>query len=136
MAEALGIAGSVAGLIQLAAVIIAQLDDLRGAFDEVRHITDNVQSLIGVLESVKEICGKHRLEVEAQALTKRLGTYAKSCETTLTKLSQILDSFASKGIKTPMGRIDWARKKGQLRILHDRLTEGKVTLRTLTALNG
>lgn len=137
MEAGLGIPGSVAGIIQLAAAIIKQLDDLRGASDEVRHVTDNVQSLADVLESIRDIFDNHQLEIEAQALTKSLGTYVKGCERTLESMRQILHSFSSRGIKTTMGRIEWARKKGQMRTLHSRLTEGKVTLMlVLTALNG
>ncbi|RSL59469.1 hypothetical protein CEP53_005787 [Fusarium sp. AF-6] len=142
MAEALGIVGSVIGIIQITATVALRLNSLiqgiRDAPDDIRHLQKDVTNLAAVLDTTHELSGQYQ-HVEAPSLTRALKGQLGTCEKSMQDIRTFLNPLVEKasGGKKFIKMIEWNLKKGELRDLRSRLSEGKAGLNlTITSLHG
>ncbi|RSL96778.1 hypothetical protein CEP52_011275 [Fusarium oligoseptatum] len=126
MAEALGIVGSVIGIIQITATVALRLNSLiqgiRDAPDDIRHLQEDVANLAAVLDTTHELSEQYQ-NVEAPSLTRALKGQLGTCEKSMQDIRTFLNPLV--------------QKKGELRDLRSRLSEGKAGLNlTITSLHG
>ncbi|KAI8711648.1 Helo-like-N domain-containing protein [Fusarium sp. LHS14.1] len=142
MAEALGIVGSVIGIIQITATVALRLNSLvqgiRDAPDDILHLQDDVANLAAVLDTTHELSEQYQ-HVEAPSLTRALKGQLGSCEKSMQDIRTFLNPLVQKasGGKKFIKMIEWNLKKSELRDLRGRLSEGKAGLNlTITSLHG
>ncbi|RSM11288.1 hypothetical protein CDV31_006840 [Fusarium ambrosium] len=142
MAEALGIVGSVIGIIQITATVALRLNSLiqgiRDAPDDIRHLQEDVANLAAVLDTTHELSEQYQ-HVEAPSLTRALKGQLGTCEKSMQDIRTFLNPLVQKasGGKKIIIMIEWNLKKGELRDLRSRLSEGKAGLNlTITSLHG
>ncbi|KAM0424359.1 hypothetical protein ACHAPT_010506 [Fusarium lateritium] len=142
MAEALGIVGSVIGIIQITATVALRLNSLiqgiRDAPDDIRHIQEDVANLAAVLDTTLELSEQYE-QVEAPSLTKALKGQLGSCEKSMQDIRTFLNPLVEKasGGSKFIRMVEWNLKKSELRELRGRLSEGKAGLNlTITSLHG
>lgn len=135
MAEALGVASSIAGLIQLADGIVRlgyrYIRDFKDAEKSVQNLVDEVNNLAGVLHSLKNVA--HELEVQDPSLHSSSKTqHIYSCQTTLERIQSELEN-AIPEVKTISQKLKWPFKKGTLAELLGEIQNHKRTM--IMALN-
>ncbi|RSL91844.1 hypothetical protein CEP51_000114 [Fusarium floridanum] len=142
MAEALGIVGSVIGIIQITATVALRLNSLiqgiRDAPDDICHLQEDVANLAAVLDTTHELSEQYQ-NVEAPSLTRALKGQLGTCEKSMQDIRTFLNPLVQKasGGKKFIKMIEWNLKKGELRDLRSRLSEGKAGLNlTITSLHG
>ncbi|UPK99928.1 hypothetical protein LCI18_010863 [Fusarium solani-melongenae] len=142
MAEALGIVGSVIGIIQITATVALRLNSLiqgiRDAPDDICHLQDDVANLAAVLDTIHELSEQYQ-HVEAPSLTRALKGQLATCEKSMQDIRTFLNPLVQKasGGKKFVRMVEWNLKKSELRDLRGRLGEGKAGLNlTITSLHG
>ncbi|KAJ4221125.1 hypothetical protein NW759_007194 [Fusarium solani] len=142
MAEALGIVGSVIGIIQITATVALRLNSLvqgiRDAPDDILHLQDDVANLAAVLDTTHELSEQYQ-HVEAPSLTRALKGQLGTCEKSMQDIRTFLNPLVQKasGGNKFIRMVEWNLKKSELRDLRGRLSEGKAGLNlTITSLHG
>ncbi|KAM6511466.1 hypothetical protein FALCPG4_016469 [Fusarium falciforme] len=142
MAEALGIVGSVIGIIQITATVALRLNSLiqgiRDAPDDIRRLQDDVANLAAVLDTTHELSEQYQ-HVGAPSLTRALKGQLEACEKSMQDIRTFLNPLVQKatGGKKFIRMVEWNLKKSELRDLRERLSEGKAGLNlTITSLHG
>ncbi|KAJ4328655.1 hypothetical protein N0V84_000845 [Fusarium piperis] len=142
MAEALGIVGSVIGIIQITATVALRLNSLiqsiRDAPDDIHHLQDDVANLAAVLDTTHELSEQYQ-HVEAPSLTRALKGQLGTCEKSVQDIQSFLNPLVQKASegKRFIRMVEWNLKKSELRDLRERLSEGKAGLNlTITSLHG
>ncbi|KAI8649883.1 Helo-like-N domain-containing protein [Fusarium sp. Ph1] len=142
MAEALGVVGSVIGIIQITATVALRLNSLvqgiRDAPDDIRHLQDDVANLAAVLDTTHELSEQYQ-HVEAPSLTRALKGQLGTCEKSMQDIRTFLDPLVQKALggNKFIRMVEWNLKKSELRDLRGRLREGKAGLNlTITSLHG
>lgn len=142
MAEALGIVGSVIGIIQITATVALRLNSLvqgiRDAPDGILHLQDDVANLAAVLDTTHELSEQYQ-HVEAPSLTRALKGQLGTCEKSMQDIRTFLNPLVQKasGGNKFIRMVEWNLKKSELRDLRGRLSEGKAGLNlTITSLHG
>lgn len=143
MAAELGVVGSIVGIIQITTTVAVGLatliQDIRDAPHEIRYVQRDVSNLTAVLTSTHDLSTRYNLRVDDQALTKALAEYLDMCRNTMQAVQKFLEPLVQRGLgsRNPVRIIEWRLKRGELRTLQGRLSEGKASLNlTITALNG
>ncbi|KAL6355599.1 hypothetical protein LRP88_11201 [Fusarium phalaenopsidis] len=142
MAEALGVVGSVIGIIQITATVALRLNSLvqgiRDAPDDIRHLQDDVANLAAVLDTTHELSEQYQ-HVEAPSLTRALKGQLGTCEKSMQDIRTFLNPLVQKALggNKFIRMVEWNLKKSELRDLRGRLSEGKAGLNlTITSLHG
>ena len=131
MADALGVAASVAGLMTIADIIVRKgfkfIKDVKDAEKTVEKLVEEVNNLSGVLHSLNNVV--ERLEEERQDIDPSTQIhYIESCYKTLMKIQGHFDEAVP---ATPMSRGDklrWPLKKSQTKDLLLELERHKATM--------
>jgi hypothetical protein len=116
MAEVLGVAASVAGLITIAEAIVRKgfkfIKDMKDAEKSVGELVEEVNNLFGVLHSLNIVV--ERLEEDGRDIDPSTQIhYIESCYKTLKKIQDLFDEAMP---ATPLSRGDrlkWPLKKAQ-----------------------
>ncbi|CAD6449123.1 97b9e420-7938-4c8b-b566-2824404605bd [Sclerotinia trifoliorum] len=130
MAEALGVASSMAGLISLADTVVQRgykyIRDVKDAEKSVHSLIEEVNSLAGVLHSLNNVVQ----ELEAADSTSHSCSriqHINSCQTTLENIVNELDN-ATPEVKSISQRLKWPFKKGTIAELLKEVQNHKNTM--------
>lgn len=131
MAEVLGVASSVTGLMTIADVIVRKgfkfIKDVKDAEELVQRLVDEVNNLSGVLHSLNNVV--ERLEEDRSSFDPSTQIhYIESCYKTLTKIQRHFDEAVP---ATPMSRGDklrWPLKKSHTKELLVEIERHKTTM--------
>jgi hypothetical protein len=131
MADALGVAASVAGLMTIADSIVRKgfkiLKDVKDAEKLVQKLLEEVNNLSGVLHSLNNIV--ERLEEEgANVDTSTQIHYIESCYKTLTKIQGHLDKAVPATPLSRGDRLQWPLKKSHTKELLVEIERHKATM--------
>jgi mRNA-degrading endonuclease YafQ of YafQ-DinJ toxin-antitoxin module len=92
MAEALSVAGTIAGLLGIADVVVRRVvtfaKDVKHAKEEVKSLLEELSGLLGLLHSLQYLAKEYQKE-ELDA--KYQGEHLQACRTTLSKLKEKLE---------------------------------------------
>ncbi|PVH78378.1 hypothetical protein DL98DRAFT_462378 [Cadophora sp. DSE1049] len=123
MAEALGVAASVAGLITIADIVVRRGYDFIKLVAEARETVEKVicevNWLFGMLHSLQNVAT--RLEGDAQTLDPTMQIkWIEPCHQTLSKIQGLLQKAMAGGSMTRMEKIKWPlRQSATLELLKD-----------------
>jgi hypothetical protein len=131
MAEVLGVASSVAGLITLADIVVRKgykfLKEVKEADKTVKKLVDEVNNLAGILHSLHNIV--ETLEEDGSGFDPSTQIhYVESCYQTLNKLRAHFDKALP---RTPMSKIDrivWPLKQSHTKELLEEIGRHKATM--------
>jgi hypothetical protein len=112
MAEALGIAGSIAGILQLTATVVKYLNDVKDASKNCNRILIEVSSARGLLYSLNDLMGRMDPAM-ARSLSGPLSQFKWALERLVTRLEP------AHGLKKAGRVIVWPFQKGEvIEVLH------------------
>ena len=131
MADALGVAASVAGLMTIADSIVRKgfkfLKDVKDAEKSVQKLLEEVNNLSGVLHSLNNIV--ERLEEEgANVDTSTQIHYIESCYKTLKKIQDLFDEAVPTAPLSKRDRLKWPLKKEHTKELLVEIGRHKATM--------
>lgn len=130
MAEALGVASSIAGLVSLADTVVRlgykYIRDVKDAERSVQNLVKEVNNLSGVLHSLENVAQA----LEAQDTSVHSSSKIKhlySCQTTLEKMTEQLQK-AIPEVKSTSQKLKWPFKKAVTSELLEEIQSHKLTM--------
>jgi len=134
MAEFLGVASSIAGLVALADMVVYKgyrcykfLKDVKEAETTVKKIVDEVNTLAGVLHSLANMVGL--LEEDNTDVDHSLKTHSvEDCYKTLNTVSEHLTKAFPDAAMTKREKIKWTLKKSETKELLSEIQRHKSTM--------
>jgi hypothetical protein len=116
MAEVVGLAASIAGLVTLADLVFSKgygfIKASKGAEKSVEHLIDEVNNLSGVLHSLSNVV--ERLEAENAAFDPSSQIHhIQACFETLTQIKKQLDKTVPPAPLSSWNKIKWPLKKAE-----------------------
>ncbi|KAI1803259.1 ankyrin [Daldinia bambusicola] len=141
MADPLSMAASVVGVTGLAVstarALISLIQEMADAPQEMLHIRRDVQNLSAVLESIQDMCAKYDIKSEDLALEKSLAECTDLCQDSMQSIYTLIEPLRGTGRRSPIKRVGWVMRKGEVKALRERLQEGKASLNiTISVING
>jgi hypothetical protein len=131
MAEVIGVASSVAGLMTLADVVVRRgykfIRDVREADETVRKIVEEVNSLSGVLHSLSNVVERLEEEHSRHDPSTQIH-YIESCYQTLTKLRGLFDEAVPEAPLSKSEKLRWPLKKSHTKDLLVEIERHKATM--------
>lgn len=114
MAEAIGLAASLAGLIQLSAHVTklgySYLGAVKGSSENIRGLLVELSSLCAVLVTLKDYADRNPESSSLQTLNQQDGPIQRCLRELrfeLEKLSKILTEITERGVKGMINRLKW-----------------------------
>ncbi|KAK4221380.1 ankyrin repeat-containing domain protein [Podospora fimiseda] len=136
MADPLSVAASLTGVLaftfKITKEVLALIDEIRDAPDDIDDLKLQVKHLPPLIESIQTLTVTYRLPPGITGLQETLENYLKHCQGVLDAIKVQLGKFISRGSgkKSPMRIIGWAMRKSEIRNLRDRLRESQAMLQT------
>jgi uncharacterized protein YoxC len=131
MAEVIGVASSVAGLMTLADVVVRRgykfIKDVREADETVRKIVEEVNNLSGVLHSLSNVVERLEEEDSHHDPSTQIH-YIESCYQTLTKLRGLFDEAVPEVPLSKSEKFRWPLKKPHTKELLVQIERHKATM--------
>jgi hypothetical protein len=131
MAEVIGVASSVAGLMTLADVVVRRgykfIKDVRDADETARKIVEEVNNLSGVLHSLSNVVERLEEEDSHHGPSTQIH-YIESCYQTLTKLRGLFDEAVPEAPLSKSEKLRWPLKKSHTKDLLVEIERHKATM--------
>lgn len=131
MAEALGVAASVAGLITLADVVVrrgyAFMKEVKGAEETVKKLVDEVNILFGTLHSLKNVVERLEEDVANPDPTMQVH-WIEPCHQTLERIRKLLLEAMEGDSMSRIERFKWPLKQSATRDLLKDVERHKSTM--------
>jgi hypothetical protein len=131
MAEVLGVAASVAGLMTIADSIVRKgfnfIKDVKEAEESVEKLVEEVNNLSGVLHSLNNVV--ERLEEDERTVDPSTRIhYIESCYKTLKKINDHFDEALPATLLSRGQKLKWPLKKAHTKELLDEIGRHKATM--------
>jgi hypothetical protein len=131
MAEVIGVASSVSGLMTLADIVVRRgykfIKDVREADETVRKIVDEVNNLSGVLHSLSNVVERLEEEDSRHDPSTQIH-YIESCYQTLAKLRDLFDGAMPEAPLSKSEKLRWPLKKSHTKELLVEIERHKATM--------
>ncbi|KAF5870500.1 putative ankyrin repeat protein [Botrytis fragariae] len=135
MAEALGVASSIAGLVSLADTVVRlgykYIRDVKDAEKSVQNLVEEVNNLSGVLHSLDNVAQALETQDNSVHSSSKI-QHLYSCQTTLEKITDQLEK-AIPAVKSTSQKLKWPFKKAAISELLKEIQNHKSTM--IMALN-